>query len=58
MPSNYSQKDILFEKLKEQNNELHKKLAPFYFKSGDNGMPWGKWDPQYQPVGVVKIKHV
>ena len=31
-------------------------LARFYFQSGDNGMPWGKWDPQYQSVGVRKIK--
>ena len=27
-------------------------LADFYFRSGDNGMPWGNWDPQYMPVGV------
>ena len=36
--------------------ELRDNLASFYFRSGDNGMPWGKWDPQYQPVGVCKVK--
>jgi SAM-dependent methyltransferase len=36
--------------------ELKEDLASFYFRSGDNGMPWGKWDPQYQPVGICKIK--
>lgn len=55
-PSNYADKERLFELLKAQDNELHKRLAQFYYQSGDNGMPWGKWDPQYQPVGVVKIK--
>jgi ubiquinone/menaquinone biosynthesis C-methylase UbiE len=55
-PSNYEQKHELFERLRGENNELSKRLAPFYFKSGNNGMPWGIWDPQYQPVGVVKIK--
>ncbi len=58
VPSNFSQKDELFKKLKEENNELHKRLAPFYYKSGSNGMPWGKWDPRYQPVGVVEVKHI
>jgi ubiquinone/menaquinone biosynthesis C-methylase UbiE len=55
-PSNYFDKERLFAEFYKENNELHKRLAPFYFKSGDNGMPWGKWDPKYQPVGVVKIK--
>ncbi len=53
--SNYSNKDKFFEQFKKENNELHKRLAPFYFKSGDNGMPWGKWNPQYLPVGIIKI---
>ena len=54
-PSNYDQYDYLFEAL-QNNQELEGNLATFYFKSGDNGMPWGNWDPQYQPVGVRKIK--
>jgi SAM-dependent methyltransferase len=54
--SNFLQKDIFFEEMKVEGNELHRRLASFYFASGDNGMPWGKWDPQYQPVGIVKAK--
>lgn len=31
---------------------LRDHLADFYTKSGDNGMPWGMWEPQYIPVGI------
>jgi len=31
---------------------LYDHLADFYKVSGKNGMPWGKWDPQYVPVGI------
>lgn len=54
-PSNYSQYDELFIQLKNC-RELRDNLAKFYFASGDTGMPWGKWDPQYQIVGVCKVK--
>jgi SAM-dependent methyltransferase len=54
-PSNYAQFDELFAALRNC-AELRDNLAKFYFASGNNGMPWGKWDPQYLPVGVVKIK--
>ncbi|MCU0488262.1 MAG: class I SAM-dependent methyltransferase [Anaerolineales bacterium] len=54
-PSNYAQYDSLFEALVGC-AELRDNLAAFYARSADNGMPWGKWDPQYQPVGVCKIK--
>jgi len=54
-PSNYTQYDELFIALHDC-AELRDNLASFYSQSGDNGMPWGKWDPQYQPVGVLKIK--
>jgi SAM-dependent methyltransferase len=54
-PSNYARHDELFNSLKNS-TELREKLAKIYFQSGDNGMPWGKWDPQYQPVGVCKVK--
>jgi SAM-dependent methyltransferase len=54
-PSNYHCYDKLLESLRNC-AELRDRLAKFYFQSGDNGMPWGKWDPQYQPVGVCKIK--
>ena len=53
--SNYDRYDALMKDLTEC-DELKDHLAEFYFKSGDNGMPWGKWDPQYQSVGVVKVK--
>ena len=53
--SNYDHFDELFAAIKNC-AELRDGLASFYFKSGDNGMPWGKWDPRYPPVGVCKIK--
>mgnify|MGYP000515983738 CR=1 FL=1 len=54
-PTNYSHYNELIAALREC-AELRDNLASFYFRSGDNGMPWGKWDPQYQPVGVCKVK--
>jgi SAM-dependent methyltransferase len=54
-PSNYSRYDELMLALKNC-AELHDNLADFYFHSGNNGMPWGRWDPQYQSVGVRKLK--
>ncbi len=53
--SNYDCYDELFDALRNC-GELRDNLADFYFKSGDNGMPWGIWDPKYQPVGVCKVK--
>jgi SAM-dependent methyltransferase len=55
VPTNYKQYDTLFSELRDC-DELRDNLALFYFKSGDNGMPWGNWDPQYQPVGICKVK--
>jgi ubiquinone/menaquinone biosynthesis C-methylase UbiE len=54
-PSNYTRYSELLATLVNC-SELRDNLASFYFKSGDNGMPWGKWEPQYLPVGVCKIK--
>lgn len=54
--SNYDRYDQFFETLRDC-SELRDNLAHSYSKSGDNGMPWGIWDPKYQSVGVVKIKH-
>ncbi|MGE0484129.1 MAG: class I SAM-dependent methyltransferase [Gammaproteobacteria bacterium] len=31
---------------------LRERLADFYFTSGNNGMPWGEWNPTYVPVGI------
>lgn len=53
--SNYEYYDDLLADLREC-AELRDGLARFYFRSGDNGMPWGIWDPQYQPVGIRKVK--
>lgn len=53
--NNYDQYDRLFTALVNC-VELRDNLASFYSRSGENGMPWGKWDPHYQPVGVCKIK--
>jgi SAM-dependent methyltransferase len=32
---------------------LQKNLDDFYRRSGNNGMPWGVWDPKYIPVGLA-----
>ena len=53
--SNYDNYDSIFEKIKSS-KELQERLAPIYFNSGHNGMPWGVWNPQYIPVGLVKTK--
>jgi cyclopropane fatty-acyl-phospholipid synthase-like methyltransferase len=39
----------------QRSEELKRRLASSYFMSGDNGMPWGIWDPQYIPAGVVSF---
>ena len=31
---------------------LENNLAKFYSRSAENGMPWGKWEPKYLPVGI------
>jgi ubiquinone/menaquinone biosynthesis C-methylase UbiE len=54
-PSNYAQYDELFARLKDC-AELRENLALFYYQSTDKGMPKGVWNPEYQPVGVCKIK--
>ncbi len=53
--SNYDQYDELLAELR-QCAELRDNLARFYRIGEDKGMPRGIWDPQYQPVGVCKIK--
>lgn len=54
-PSNYAQYAGLMRATRDS-RFLRENLAPLYFRSGENGMPWGVWDPQYLPVGVVKVK--
>lgn len=53
--SNFEQYDEYFQRIIEC-IELRDNLAGFYFRSNENGMPWGVWDPMYLPVGVVKYK--
>jgi ubiquinone/menaquinone biosynthesis C-methylase UbiE len=53
--SNYESYDDLMEQMRDC-AELRDNLADFYYESGDNGMPYGIWDPQYLPVGVCKVK--
>lgn len=54
-PSNFESFDRLFADLRG-NQELSKGLSWFYARSGRNGMPWRRWDPKYQPVGVCRLK--
>lgn len=54
-PSNYDHFDEILAGIANC-DELRTGLARFYFQTGNNGMPWGKWEPQYPPVGVCKIK--
>lgn len=50
---NYDQYDYLFDKLKAS-DLIKSRISRIYFESGDNGLPWGIYDPKYQPVGIVK----
>lgn len=54
-PSNFRIYDQSFARL-VASDDLRRWLSPFYSRSGDNGMPWGIWDPKYHPVGVLRIK--
>lgn len=53
--SNFSEYSEIFKKL-QINQFLKEHLAPEYFKTENNGMPWGIWNPQYQPVGIKKTR--
>lgn len=54
-PSNYDRYDELFAALKDC-SELRDHLARFYSQTDTKGMPKGVWNPEYQPVGILKIK--
>ena len=51
-PSNWSMYDVLLSQFKAS-RELRQRLAARYRRSGQNGMPWGVWDPKYLPVGII-----
>ena len=53
--TNFSEYDSVFAELRAS-HVLRDRLAPMYFESGESGMPWGVWDPQYQPVGIRRHK--
>ncbi|MRR53109.1 MAG: glycosyltransferase [Deltaproteobacteria bacterium] len=55
--SNFNRYDQHFQEL-QTSNYLQQHLDPCYYRSGNNGMPWGKWDPEYQPVGIRKLRRV
>ncbi|MBZ0220843.1 MAG: methyltransferase domain-containing protein [Candidatus Methylomirabilis sp.] len=54
-PSNFERYDELFTKLK-RSREIEARISRHYKMSGENGLPWGVYDPKYQPVGVFKRK--
>ena len=51
--SNYREYDRLMEGLR-QSRVIRRRVSPFYRTSATNGLPWGHYDPKYQPVGVRK----
>ncbi|MBI3160589.1 MAG: class I SAM-dependent methyltransferase [Chloroflexi bacterium] len=55
LPDNFDRYNTLMDELRDC-AELRDNLAAFYSRSGHNGMPWGRWEPLYQPVGVIKTK--
>jgi 2-polyprenyl-3-methyl-5-hydroxy-6-metoxy-1,4-benzoquinol methylase len=55
IPANYTEYDALFEKLLNS-SVLRRNLSWRYFFRGNTGMPGGKWDPKYLPVGIIKTK--
>lgn len=36
----------------QKSSYLRDNLGASYYASGNNGMPWGKWNPRYIPVGI------
>ena len=52
--SNFDQYETLMEQLRNS-EKLKSRLHASYFKSGNNGMPWGIWDPKYYPLGISKV---
>lgn len=54
--SNFVDFDTIFNDIKNS-KELQSRIPDYYFQSENNGMPWGKWNPKYIPVGVIKWKN-
>lgn len=53
VPDNFDQYDTYLNKLMN-NTFIRKRIPKLYFESGENGLPWGKYPPAYQPVGILK----
>lgn len=54
--SNYQEYDRIYQNI--FNNEyLKKNISRHYFNSPKGGLPFGKWDPKYIPVGIEKWKN-
>ena len=51
--SNWSKYDEIMREF-HKSTELQQRIPPINRNSGNNGMPWGKWDPKYLPVGIIK----
>lgn len=51
-PSNWGEYQRIIAEIRGS-QQLRHRLSPAYRVSGANGMPWGRWDPQYVPVGVA-----
>ena len=52
---NYADYNLIMDEVRDC-SELRNNLHESYFKSGNNGMPWGEWDPKYLSVGIVVQK--
>jgi hypothetical protein len=50
---NYDSYDVIFDKL-VKNETIRNRIPRLYYENGDNGLPWGKYPPLYQPVSIVK----
>ncbi|OGM13518.1 hypothetical protein A3A76_03670 [Candidatus Woesebacteria bacterium RIFCSPLOWO2_01_FULL_39_23] len=50
--SNYKYYKLIFTRI-FHSEQLKNNLPSYYFTTGNSGMPWGKWNPKYLPVGVL-----
>jgi 2-polyprenyl-3-methyl-5-hydroxy-6-metoxy-1,4-benzoquinol methylase len=56
-PSNYGEFNAILNEIKGSTT-LRRNVSSSYYLSPKSGMPWGKWDPKYLPVGIIKTKQV
>jgi len=54
--SNFDNYNQIFSNIKSS-KFLKNNLPSLYFQNPNCGMPMGKWDPKYIPVGIVKYVH-